>query len=256
MRSRINGKRRCWNSGCGGAGSASAPLGDLPSSGAVWWRKVGKRGNGFGQGHPLGRRAGWEGVGTKPECALKSTDGLLPLYQGFPPAAGGLEAADRACVLGATASLVHSASGRCGLCWERSGSQPHRGGAGWNSAGAGSASATPVSRIPACGGWTGGSGSGWCSGCNGLATALGQRQVRVMLGEERFATPPRGSWLEQCRRRQRFRSHQLRRCEKIALRPPAGKPQAFRTSGGAAATASDGDFFTPAQHLGAMDPEA
>jgi hypothetical protein len=35
-----------------------------------------------------------------------------------------------------------------------------------------------------------------------------QRQVRVMLGKERFATPPRGSWLEQCGRRQRFRSHQ------------------------------------------------
>jgi hypothetical protein len=35
-----------------------------------------------------------------------------------------------------------------------------------------------------------------------------RRQVRVMLGEEWFATPPRGSWLEQCWRRQRFRSHQ------------------------------------------------
>jgi hypothetical protein len=33
-----------------------------------------------------------------------------------------------------------------------------------------------------------------------------QRQVRVMLGEE--VTAPRGSWLEQCWRLQRFRSHQ------------------------------------------------
>jgi hypothetical protein len=35
-----------------------------------------------------------------------------------------------------------------------------------------------------------------------------QRQVRVMLGLEGFATPPRGRWLEQCWRRQRFRLHQ------------------------------------------------
>jgi hypothetical protein len=35
-----------------------------------------------------------------------------------------------------------------------------------------------------------------------------QRQVLVMLGGEWFATPPRGRWLEQCWRRQRFRSHQ------------------------------------------------
>jgi len=35
-----------------------------------------------------------------------------------------------------------------------------------------------------------------------------QRQVRVMLGLEGFATPPQGRWLEQRWRRQRFRSHQ------------------------------------------------
>jgi hypothetical protein len=40
-------------------------------------RGVGNRGKGFGQGHRLGCRAGWEGVGTKPECAVKSIDAFL-----------------------------------------------------------------------------------------------------------------------------------------------------------------------------------
>ena len=35
-----------------------------------------------------------------------------------------------------------------------------------------------------------------------------RQQMRVMLGEEWVAAPPRGSWLEQCWRRLRFRSHQ------------------------------------------------
>jgi hypothetical protein len=60
------------------------------------------------------------------------------------------------------------------------------------------------------------------------------RQVRVMLGEERFATPPQGSWLEQCWRRQRFRSHQPSLWEQWILKHEArrgGRPAAGDKTG-------------------------
>jgi hypothetical protein len=50
-----------------------------------------------------------------------------------------------------------------------------------------------------------------------------QRQVRITEGEDLFATPPRGSWLEQCWRRQRFRSHQPSPWEEWILKHDAKK---------------------------------
>jgi len=44
-----------------------------------------------------------------------------------------------------------------------------------------------------------------------------QRQVRLMLGFEQFAAPPRGGWLEQRWRRLRFRSHDPSPWEELIL---------------------------------------
>jgi hypothetical protein len=51
-----------------------------------------------------------------------------------------------------------------------------------------------------------------------------QRQVRVVQEEELFGTPPRGSWLEQCWRRLRFRSHQASPWEEWILKHETGRP--------------------------------
>jgi hypothetical protein len=56
-----------------------------------------------------------------------------------------------------------------------------------------------------------------------------QRQVRVMEAEDLLGTPPRGRWLEQCWRRQRFRSHQPSPWEEWILKHEAkrrGRPAA------------------------------
>jgi hypothetical protein len=81
-------------------------------------------------------------------CAYKQTRNVLSFhghyardstfYQGFRLGTGGGGSASCSECNGLATGL---ASGRCGLCWERSGSPPRRGGAGWKSAGAGSASA-------------------------------------------------------------------------------------------------------------------
>jgi hypothetical protein len=56
-----------------------------------------------------------------------------------------------------------------------------------------------------------------------------KRQVQVMYDEELFATPPRGSWLEQCWRRKRFRLHEPSPWEEWILKYEAngrGRPAA------------------------------